>query len=588
MKIKKRLLSLILIVCVLCGSLVPSFFVSAAPAVSTVAQLAGYVISAVGLVDMLGNGSVRKSSGSVLDTIKQKISDNIGTGVYVDSNGNYVFTDSFQNDLFEAMTSDSSIDARTISNFGGSTQNGLYFSGSPYVSSEMKSLITSWNLDYDNVYITLSVFRISNTDYISKLVVYDISDVAFAVVKSDTSYGYSRINLMNSSGNYASCPFHYAYQTYNTSSGFGTLNQNTNGSYESRFFWRNKYDYASDRLAIAVDMNLFMSENDYNFSNTQDNTFLKFPFIGSNGLSMCWSDRSMILAKSVADAQALNDFSVGNYITNYYIPSVPQEVVFNNDWDSIYTQFVTNTNNNTYEGITNDELKQLLYDSLQPISAGINAASTNIVDSVTYTYEWLKKIHDLLYEIKNKLNTFDGGGSGVSNDYTQALQRIENYCSSIAGDTSSMLQIETYLSQLVSNSDDMVEYLRKIASGTGSPSIPEGWDILPDMPDQDILDTISNFEVIQLALKNVVPFCFISVIGEFFAVFAVSPQAPRFEIPVSFHNSFVDIDESIIIDLSFFDPIQPIIIVFWYAVFVVCLAYLTFKLFWFWTVFFYS
>lgn len=576
--LKKQFIVLSLLLSILCCSIIPCFSVSAAPAVSTIAQLASYVATAIGLVNVGTNGSVGKASGSVYDSIKEWVSDNLGTGIYLDSNGDYIFSGTATSELFDSLFADSNTDVKVISNFSGTIPNNSFYFYS-LLSPQMKSKVTDYTTSFDNVLMFLSVSG-SSTDYSCKLTVFDFSNVAFLDCGSNTRY----VKFINSSGNTANVDLYCSRQSFSGGS-FGSL-QNKHDTFNSAI------GINSGSSLYECDLSYFLTQNDYTYANSSSSFFNYFPFYGQNGKTIFWSDKSIIVAKSVQDGLNSLDQNSGLFVTNYNINKVSENVINNSNWDQIYNSYVTNVSNSyNPDTMDIDQLRQIMKTYTDNIINAVNSGLDDIQDMVSYTNEWLSKIYSLLQDIRNKLDSLGGGGGSV-NDYTDALTRIENYLSQIVDNTSSLENMAVYLSDLLDNSDTMITYLRQIANNTngggGGNGIPDVWKTLPDMPDQDILDTISDLELLQLALKNVVPFCFISVIGEFFAIFAVSPQAPYFEIPISLHNSLVNIDESIIIDLSFFDPIQPIIIVFWYAVFVVCLAYLTFKLFWFWTVFFYE
>ena len=139
---KKRFFSVFLALNILLSVFVCSYLHSftcyaGAVGASAIMQLVGYVSSITGLVNVITDGGVSGVSGNVKDAMADVISRQLGSGIYVNSDGDYVFTEDASQELYEAMLGNSSTDARVVSNFGSSfAQNGLIWGYDQYHTND--------------------------------------------------------------------------------------------------------------------------------------------------------------------------------------------------------------------------------------------------------------------------------------------------------------------------------------------------------------------------------------------------------------------------------------------------------------------
>ena len=176
--ISKRLsafvLALALCFCVCAVPLVRPQKVEATAILETAGKLASYFLTAAGVVNIGSNGGVSRVGGSIFDTIKQKIAGTFGTGIYEDSSGNYVFSESASQELFELINSNPDINARVLSDFPTAAYLQSNYT-TPNFNGRVKDVISSYN----NQVLIYSYVKVSDGVYRTYATIYDISNSNF-------------------------------------------------------------------------------------------------------------------------------------------------------------------------------------------------------------------------------------------------------------------------------------------------------------------------------------------------------------------------------------------------------------------------
>lgn len=570
----------------------PSFLcrpvvVEGAPAVGA---LVSYFLSVTGAVDKLTGGGVTKITGTTYDMISQKVSSLMGSGIYEDSQGNYVFSGTATQELYEALYGNNDLQGvRVVSNFPGLTpMAGLTFYHNQYCSPAMQKYINDSRTLYSS-YLCYGGY--SNVRYGGQVIcqynIFDLSQVAYLVINN------TEIDFYNAAGTLLNVNYTYGRENYFTNSGFsGSVGVTT----ESKSYFYIDSASNSETNAAVGD---YASKHDYSTNPLNSFIYNLFPFIYTDGSgSVIWSNKSIIIANSVASANAYYKKQSGIYVANTYntLPSISKTVIENNDWSNIYNNYVTNVNN--YKDIyfdsetgtyNNEELLKYMKEYNSSITSAIESGIEDVESLVLDTNGWLKKINDRLAKIQSFLESGSGGGSS-SAEILDAIKRVENNLSQSIDEMGKIYVLlgKVYDALLALDSGGGGSGLDGIVVSGGSISIdnyvnptvnlPDLLSDLLQMPDTSVLDNISKVSVFTDTLNGVVPFCFVSLVIGLVEWLGVEPETPQFTIPVKLQNSTIDIDESIDIDFSVFSPFHS----FWVTIldlsFIITLIILTVKL----------
>lgn len=635
-RVRKKICPLIIAVFVFFGSVV-SVYPTQAAAVEgalTAGQIAEYVLTITGAVNMLSGGKVGKLGGSVVTALTNKVSELLGNGIYQDGNGDLIFSGAATQELYEAMDSNSSYDARAISNFGGvNPASSLLYGSTPYTNAAFKAhLIPSVEFSDssgfdDYLYYCWQAKRTSDNAIYTVAMIVDVSDCAFIVPTAYNNYlGY--FTFYNKSGSSYS-PSVKVYRQIYSSNNFQNV-ENNNGSLSGgQLYFRT--DYTTNFGAWQPELNqsflnYYLTENDFSASfgsssNLLDFMYNNFPYSGVDGGCLLYCNKSLIFAKTTASGNAMADQSSGVIYSNNYniIPSVSKDVLINNDWNSIYNSYVTNVNNNQqyfYDDTTGtwdtSELRKYMKQYSDNIVNAVNDGVENIADAVNYTNEWLSKIYERLGQILDKLDIIgtddpsggDGGGSSGSDvdlsDIEDALNSIDY---NVEGMAPELHQLLTYVialdGKMSTNLTDnariyalmgqILTAIQSIKLGptnvTINPRTPDGpdpfadWDdYFTDLDDSDLEDIISPWDTLYELLKGSAPLCYVLFLDELVTSLDVTPAEPIFTIPVKLQNAYIDIDEEIEVDLTIFDSIIPMIKGFILIVFTISLIWASWQI----------
>lgn len=547
-----------LIASILCGSIFIKVLPVDAAATATgitFAEVLGYIGSTIGIVNATTNNGVTSAFGHMQDSLQEWWSQYSNDGIYEDSDGNIVFSGAATQAMYEALSSQASIDARVVSSFGGH-----FPYSNDYTSASFNTPISSFMAVQDDgsgeahsFYYMFGVdsshsLDSSNPYIINNLVCIDITDVAYFVIDS-----YGSVRPYDSNGANISCRYCRSQQTYylNNGGSFGNVTSST----------RNNNSFSLSMVAGST--------SSANF------TYMSFP--GSSD----YCARSIIVAQNATAANALLNQTSGYIIQNYYnqLPTISKTVLQNNDWTSIYNSYVTNVQNNS-ESYTNpdgsiniSELRKILKRYNDSIVSAIADGVTNIADQVNYTNEWLDRIYNLLIDIRTILQD---GGSGSGGGSSSDLTTIETYLQSIDTDIGTLLSdlntIEGYIStnntqnqQIYTLLQNIYSALLNLGSGGDNNTLPspsddpyKPWfDTLHDFPEEDVLSIISKFDVIKSVLTAAGPFALITGVTAVISGLDSEPVDPVFTIPVSIER--LNIDDTMEVDLTVTDSIIDLV-----------------------------
>lgn len=509
----------------------------------TIGSLVGYALTAMGAVNILTNGGVARVAGSVYDAIRTKISDYFGTEIYTDSNGNYVFSGTATQGLYDALSSLNNYDARVVSDFFDNPQVTKTVYWHPRASAWFaETTFTDFLFEAG-----LNTNAVSGSTYpIYRVVcyVYNLSNVAY-MSKGQNGYFY----FFDSLGSQIQVNYRFYSYFYNTSSG-------------------EFYNFSSSS-----------SSSHYIASSTV--TYMSFPD------TRYYSTKSLIIGQDSANGLAYYNNNSGIIVNNQFneIPPVSSTVIENNDWDNIYNSYVTNINNqkdvyySDSSGTDVSALRRIMKLYGDEISQAIEEGASDISDRVNYLNNWMSLIYDrvsMIYDFISNGGSGSGSSSGSSSiDYTSILSAIRT-------DTGN---IDTRLINIYAYLDTIVSAINRVNTGVsidGSPNITIDhiFDDIMSISVDGITGYISKGQVFTSVAKNVSPLVFFEGMGDILEGLSSPPPsgyAPSWTIPFKVRNASVglDIDEEIEIDLSGFSSVHDILIAFECLLFILFLMFFT-------------
>lgn len=503
---------------------VPALSVCASDPVSWV-NLARYILTVSGVVDIASdavNGITGGKLDDLVDALKAAWN---GGNLYIDSNGDYVFNNESSADIYEVLTSMSSADARVVSSFPDVAANSEGYNPL-YFSPQFIQNYDNFKLNHPYYLVFFTQHTTSSNSIVSYCGIVDISNVAFFTLR-DGSYMYfysasgSSINVV---GSFFDCTYYPSTDSFSNS---GPASRSNNS------------------LALSPSGSSFNQEFFYfNFPS------FSYDYNGYNVCAKYKASRSIVVSKSSVYGQSLYEKNSGVVYYNTYntIPSVSSDVITNNNWENIYNSYVTNVNNEyqqiyeTNGSVTAEELREILKSIGDRIDEIINDAGGEIIENLDDILIWLSRIYDRLDEIKN--------ASGDNADVIEAIESVNDNLDLIKGDT-------LYLARLYALLGDILDKMNNSGgSGRGYPDIVLD---LPDIDNTNIMDYISTGQVIASTLETVLPFAYVPMLEQLLLSLSAEPVTPHWEIPFKIENSFVSIDETIVIDLDQFNSLRLVL-----------------------------
>ena len=372
----------------------------------TVGSLVGYLMSMIGLVNTTSGGAIQEAGSDVTSSIADYVTQQMDNTVYLDSNGNYVFSNDFTQGLYNILNANSSTDVRVIS--GNSSYDGNF--NWNYVSNAFTRAVDSNTSRFENSITVFYQTTTQNTKIYSGAVTFDTSNLAFFSYDSSVN----KIRCMNGSLNYFEPSCYYVSQSFENdiyNSVYSTTHTSVNylqGGYYTSSWTYNHFTFASDNY-----------------------WFNHFPVchatINSKDFILnCLSTRSYVIAKSSAAYNSYHNMSSGLICMNpSSIPSISQTAIQDNNWSEIYSNYVTNVRN-TYNSDPNKVvstnkpfdytlLRKYMNIYTQSIIKAIEEGNENIEETIRTSNTWLKMIFNKLNQIYSLLDNWEpsgGGGSG--------------------------------------------------------------------------------------------------------------------------------------------------------------------------------
>lgn len=469
--------------------------------------------------------------------------------IYEDSDGNYVFSNQFTQDFYDGFSASSDYDVRVLNDFSNFDNYHL----SPYTDGTYVSNVTiSAPRLYAKYFINSKQYSVSNFVY-SEIHVFDISSVAyFAPVNNDNQNTY--IGFFDASGNNISVEYTSYLCRYNVS----------NGIFQNDVFNDNDSQFRS-RLK-------------------NDSSSLTAYTVFNIAPSYFWfSNHSLLFAYSVAEGNGYykNQDNLQYYYNNSYSTFAPvsKDVINNNDWETIYNNYVNNVNENYTTDMSVDDLRDLMRQYTGVIQSAIDSGASDIMERVTTSNGWLRRIYErlgVIYDLLYGGGSGSGSGSGsggTGTDYSTILGSINTVLGTISGHTASLdstlLLVYAYLQQVRNNVN---------VDGYPLMDLENISHDLITLPTAEVGTVISKAQLFANAAASVSPLCFLAVIHHILEGLSadLSPDyAPSWTIPFRYQrDGFINLDHSITIDMAQFSSVHDILVIF------ECLAFIIFLIMW--------
>lgn len=571
--------------------------------------------------------SIQKLPDTISNNVKEFLATMLnGGGIYVDESGDYVFTDEAVNGIYDALSSNSSVDARVVSNFGNFTT----FSDG-YVNAQ--------HLVNINEIITWARTATDSSGYI-------LQSVRYMDSRSRYIYTYLNAYVLNSNFGYFSADDTYKIKPY-TLNGASTIFKKK-GCYCIYTISSGTYSTSKDSDFFSIgqfDMIQYTYDNVLNFYNYFPNVdTLTYSNVNTNQSFYC--NNSLLIAKNSFSANTLLNQQGGIQYGNLDQRVFNKNIVENNNWENIYNNYVINVNDEAsqVEGITADQLRKIQKKYTDQIVTAIEQGMENIEETVSVTNKYLQSISVDVRNIMEYLQTNGGGGSsggGLSDEQLTQLMTVLNQiltsCNNTYSDVS-ILRSEVQalgdlidpatgrnimeilnsidsnssdsadaLALIVQNQEDYYSYLSnlalinqkmdtiisKIGSGGGGGSgggddgvtVPSvGSDILyvlNSLTDDETDHIAGTVALIGDLLKGAVPFCYLTVIGGVVNALGVPPEPPVFDVSFKSDDNaslgVLQVDETV--DLTWVSDLRPYWIALECILFVLGLSMFTFTVF---------
>lgn len=457
---KNRLLSLVSVFFISFFSLFYqySFQVSAAQtggSASTnsneVDSLTDYILSAFGVcyrtaesIKNIYNADLQQSPYTIIrDYVNNALGNN--DGIYEDSDGNYVFSNSFTKNILDALQNSQGYNARVITDFSVFSN----FLTTPYVSNEYVSFYASdlqyarTNWDSKFLIQSFQINQIGTDVYCTGFTFYDMRNVSF-VLPSGNIGGYgntTNLAFYNSSGQNINVPC-LGFHCTSRPNGFTNANTRYSGTvrnvnstcygYGAYYYGEVGYELLSTYNNASSLVYTFTprfqfdvsSGGYYNFEN-----FPSYPQNTTNGLSVfqnIYCSNSLVIGETVPDATAgirdngIDKVIYDNSVTN--LNKISKTVIQNNDWRNIYNNQVISINNEyTTTGgsnLTKTQVQNIVTQQTSKLIAAINSGISNLEEAISFVNDWLERINykiGELHDVLVNLSTFiqnNGSSSG--------------------------------------------------------------------------------------------------------------------------------------------------------------------------------
>lgn len=555
--VPSKIIAIVLCFCLLAGSFLRPFSVLASEGggivdnSSVAGKIVNYLFSTVGLVKKTA-GQIVKATQEDFTRLSDMVSAYLGTNkIYEDSDGNYIFSNEFTQDFYEAFSASSDYDCRVLNSFSNFNDYAL----SPYTDGTYVSQLEIGYRKFSK-YFVCSWQSLRGAENVTTYCnFYDVSDVAFAACTSRY-----RITFYDSLGHQLNCSCFFLECIYN-----GSFTVNTSSP---------TYSFCDVREPQGTGQYI---ESDV--------------YVSAPG-TFIFSNHSLLFGKTLGDGNAYykGQDNLQYYYDNSYstFSSVSKDVVNNNDWETIYNNYVNNVNENYNSDMTVDDLRDLMRQYTGVIESAIDSGASDIMDRVTTSNGWLRRIYErlgVIYDLLNGGGSGSGSGSGGSGtDYSAILGSINTSLSSILQHSASMdtsiVNIYAYLDTLL----DAINNLNNGTSSDGTPNITIN-NVAADMVaiSTDGIDGfLSQTQVFMSVAKAVAPLCYLVVLSTILQGLSARPPdgyAPSWVIPFRLQKQgVIDVNEDVTVDLSGFVSVHTVLIAMECLAFIIFLVFITFRL----------
>lgn len=629
----KRMVAFIGVLMTVVCSVVPSYYVYAEVPVSQeitsddniVQKLYNYTMSAIGALNK-SSSSISAIPTNIANSVKETIASLMnGGGIYIDSNGDYVFSDEACNQIYGALSNNSSIDANVVSNFGNFSYNADGYINSQYLT-DVNALTAYYKISgsgaLDGVnsgngtsgkYILCSYRYTSGNYVVTGTMACDLGNVAYIVIQPLGSGNNNRLVFYDSSSNIVSVPLGFACCCYNSNG-----NSYSNGLTQ---YLRNVQNiaiasYSGSAFGLwgslqGLEVNpIFNSFPNFNPAGSTLTTN-----VGTLEKAYFYCNNSLIISKNSVAANGLLNQYEGIFYDKFENTVVNNTVLESNNWENIYNSYIQNVNIDYQDdtSISTSDFRKLMKKYTGSIIDAIQNGSQNIEESISISNRYLQAISLDVRNISEKLDDVTGGGSGggiTPEQYNSIMGKLEDINDNAVDIASSTATISSDIDAIYEDthgiSEDMGILLEnsadtntnlvaihtllnninsKIRDRNHDNPLPDDnfWMLLDDELD-DYTDTFMDsltfkLQMIGTVLQGVVPFGYVAVIGVMLNALAVQPEEPVFEIDLNSDSTTIPVHFNSTIDLSWVADIMPMVRAFQVMLFILGLIWASFEIF---------
>lgn len=520
-------------------------------------KLTNYVFTYIGAVHREGEGlkQVAKIPSEIYNTVKNHISQALGTDdLYVDDDGNYVFSNNLTKQIYDSLSSQNGYNARVISDFSGFFNYAVtsYVSNQFIGMAEQCKEAVAGNGAYLYLFKCGALSNVLNYEFRS----WDISSVAYFAVDEWTSRGErgQTIKFYGSDGKNVSVPYAYVTGSYYT----GTAYMHSEGDITTM----DNIATGSDTGITVYPDKLYQCDDTYTYFPNMGSFFPVYNSKFAVSYSF-YSNHSLVLAQSVSDGTVYNNTkeTVQYIYNNDYtvIQPISQDKIINNDWTKIYNDFVVNVDTENDGGTDLDELRKIIKNNVTALLEALEKGIDDLGDEVEKTNDWLKKCYERLGEIKDLLEK-DGGVIDDLDGIKSTLELIETELTNVHADMNdNSTELLNRLQSEYVLLNDIYTTLLAIKNGQdrphGEPLIDPG-DItdLTNLGIEELLRSLTPWDAVLAVMQNIFPFCLVPMMGALINDLSADPVPPDIKIPFKISNiagSNMSVNETV--NMNFID-----------------------------------
>lgn len=635
----KRMVAIFGVVMAVICSVAPSYYVYAEDLVSQevtsddniIQKLFDYSMSALGACNR--NAQIVTSiPSSVADSVKETLASLMnGGGIYVDENGDYVFTDEACADIYDALSSNSSTDARVISNF-----NNFSYLADGYVNNNYLiacNAVTSFYNTYGSGinnsginngagvsgdYLLLSARYESGNLTCTSLMGFDIGNVSyFNVNPSGNNF---TISFISSDATTIGVPWGFCSVCFDAGRNqYFNMQANHFGT-TSNLAIRGYYKSGNNNNSMQSSLQFIGSDGQNAIYNSFPNVPVDPSLLYTNTYWTMtdiniYCSKSVILSKTLPAGNGLVNQSSGIYYSNFENKVVNHTVLEENNWESIYNTYIQNVNIDYQEdpSISSSDFRKILKKYTNSIIDAIQNGSSNVEESISISNRYLQAISVDVRNISDKLDDISSGGSGggiTEEQYNSIMAKLNDINDNAIDIASSTATISSDIDAIYEDTHGISSDMEVLLENTGDTNtnlvaihtllnninskigdryhnpLPDDnfWmlldDELDDYTNTMMEDLIFKLQMIGTVLQGVVPFGYLAVLNVMVNALAEEPEDPVFEIDLQSNGATaIPVNWQGTIDLSWVGDIMPIVRSFEVILFIIGLIWATFSVF---------